>query len=358
MSFSQNKDAEQPAMMAASRGPNKLGGGTLRSTAAGLAATLSLPASTFTIHASANLDVTSRQRGPQAHHIRAGVRSKQAIDLTSCLEEAPSAVVEVDVGAQTDTMLRPPSPKPYRAAKRGVDAVTQVEHGSAEWQVPGAAGPGTSTLFSFDLAVSSLVDSLASAVLGQAQVEAGHEGALLDAAGRREEATRMLALDEARERELEGAVAAAAATSRSRLEAARAGHGEVVAVREKIAAAAASARLASESLDAGVRSVRAAGGFVDEYVQGAREVLASVLQGVAANAEASAGPATAVVAELVQGALVKHGEAYEARLVEEAAAAALAAVVGLAEEADSAASADRGEKEPAEGEAPTEEAAE
>jgi hypothetical protein len=122
-------------------------------------------------------------------HVSVGKRDREEVDLTPFLTEAEESKQEVDMGIQADAFApRPPTP-PYRPAKRGVDAETQVEPEDG--------------LFVFDVEVEPLLDVLCRKTTEQAVMELSEEAELVGLqeaklgllAGKREEAREVRAME-------------------------------------------------------------------------------------------------------------------------------------------------------------------
>ena len=100
--------------------------------------------------------ITARKRGPNPFDIRAGVRPREELDLSSFLNEAPPEVPKrfSEMGTQGDELIGGVAAPgaldgPTHIHKKvGVDASSQVDHGSTEFIYrPGAHD---APLFNFD----------------------------------------------------------------------------------------------------------------------------------------------------------------------------------------------------------------
>ncbi len=286
-------------------------GASLRRTVAGsgkadpvaaLAASLSLDPSAFSLAPSAATETSARVRGPQYWDVRAGVRPREALDLSAHLVEAPRGGARADAGAQSDA-FRPRARSPTfaeRRTKTGVDAASQVPHGS---RARGGGGGHGGALFNFDEAVAPRVELLARDVLAQALLELSHEGDLRALADARAVATAALGADAAAAR---AAAAAAVAAGRGRaaaLDAARASYARQVSALERVSALAMAGGAVRGAVGAAFARATADGHFVlPARAALVNEVLPRIYADVAARTAATA-PGGAV-AELLDGALV------------------------------------------------------
>jgi len=154
------------------------------------------------------LQITARKRGPNPFDIRAGAKPREELDLSSYLNEASPDVPKKfsDMGTQGDELIGGIAAPglldgPTHIHKKiGVDASSQIEHGSTEYIYrPGASD---APLFNFDAASASLTDTLTDSILGQGLLEVEHETELLDLARRREAVEAALGADAELEKKL------------------------------------------------------------------------------------------------------------------------------------------------------------
>lgn len=225
--------------------------------------------------------------------------------MSAHLIERKAPVHESDGSTQTDVLHPRPVTPPYRAPKRGVDAETQIEAGTAEWQPRGATGAGTDVLFNFDDEVSSLIDGLSSAIIDQSEVEISHEEGLVALAARRETAQSVLDRDAAVERELENKAKAAAQRKDAVVSSAREGYNRSVAAMEKVSAAA----MARSAINAGavpgaMATLRSQSYFTDAARQAVEgQVLPHVYDALRANLssrDASGGVLDSVISDSLE----------------------------------------------------------
>jgi hypothetical protein len=282
------------------------GGPQNRDPVATLAASVKLSPRTFTLREGAFLQTTARLRGPQYWDLRPVVGC-DSVDLSAHLVEQRAAPARANGSSQIDALAAPPPAPPWRAQKCGVDAGSQVPHGS---RAPAGGGGGGGSrrsaaaraadapLFDFDAAVAPLVRRLARDVLAQALVELQNEADLLALARRRGAVQGALDADA---RAAEAVVARARAANAARdaaLAAARAHAAAQARALARVSACAMAGGAVRGAFAAARAGVWRAGGFVDAAAAHAR--LVTVPAAFAAAAAAS-GPLRPTAEALVDG---------------------------------------------------------
>lgn len=230
----------------------------------------------------------------------------------------------VEQVTQTDAFRELPPPAPFRPPKTGVDAYTQVAHGTRTplFPVPrghvlvekgrpadvgGVAGgtvvttrEGDVLLFNWDAEAAPLVDMIVGKTLEQARNELAHETELASLATRKAAAVASNEADAAKAAALTAAAAAAEDARRERIAAAKARADAERAAMAKVAACAAAHRLVASGRAAALQALRVRGYLRDEL----RDAVASeVLGPILAQLDAALAPAAAAAASAVDAAV-------------------------------------------------------
>lgn len=298
-----------------------------------LAASLRVEPRALSLAPGAHLGTSSRFRGPQPWHLRAAPEAFETPDLTSNLVEGRRAASVSAAGTQSDALrARPPSPTFDRArCKTGVDAVTQIEHGTREAHAPGAAGPGTQILWNFDEQVGALVEELSEMVLEQAVLEERREVELRRIAARRGLLQRSVDADARAAAAMEAEARAGAARAAAAVAEARAAAERRTGALERVCAASMAASALRSIVERSFAQVRAMGGFVDPVQRAALDFIPRVYSDVADACDANARIAATLMGVAVQDALVAGVQRRDAAAGAAAEAAASAAAGGAAE---------------------------
>lgn len=190
--------------------------------------------------------LNARATGPGPFDAKAAPRVHEPLDLSEYLIEKETPRLVIEQVTQTD-VFRDPQPEPeWRPPKSGVDAFTQVPHGTRQplFPVPqgliavdigrpedkgGVAGgtlvttrEGDVVLFNFDAEVAPLVDTVVGKTMEQALLELAHERELASLAARKSSATASNEADAKLARDLTDAAAAAEAKRLDKMNAAKA----------------------------------------------------------------------------------------------------------------------------------------
>jgi hypothetical protein len=252
---------------------------------------------TFTLRDGAHLQTTARLRGPQYWDLRPALAHDE-VDLSAHLVEQRAAPARANCSTQIDALAAPPAAPAWRAMKSGVDAGSQVPHGS---RAPAggsrrSASRGDAPLFDFDAAAAPLARRLARDVLAQALVELQNEADLRALAARRGAVQGALDADAraaeavaARAREVGAARDAALGAARA-LAAARA------SALARVSACAMAGGAVRGALGAAKAAIWREGGFVDA---GAAHARAVTMPAVLAAVGAATGPLRPVAAAAV-----------------------------------------------------------
>lgn len=270
------------------------------------------------------VQVNARSRGPGPFDVKGAPPAHEPLDLSAFLIEKEKPRVMVEQVTQTDAFRELPPPAPFRPPKTGVDASTQVAHGTRTplFPVPrghvlvekgrpedtgGVAGGTTVTtregdvlLFNWDAEAAPLVDMIVGKTLEQARNELAHEVEFASLAARKASAVASNAADAAQAAALTAAAAAAEDARRERIAAAKAKADAERAAMAKVAACAAAHRLVSCGRAAALHALRVRGYLRDEL----RDALASeVLGPILADLDAALAPAAAAAASAVDAAV-------------------------------------------------------
>lgn len=290
------------------------------------------------------VQVNARSRGPGPFDVKGAPPAHEPLDLSAFLIEKEKPRVMVEQVTQTDAFRELPPPAPFRPPKTGVDAATQVAHGTRTplFPVPrghvlvekgrpddtgGVAGGTTVTtregdvlLFNWDAEAAPLVDMIVGATLAQARHELAHEVELASLAARKASAVASNEADAAKAAALSAAAAAAEDARRERIAAAKAKADAERAAMAKVAACAAAHRLVSSGRAAALHALRVRGYLRDELRDAlAADVLGPILEDLdAAHAPAVAAAASAVDAA-VADALARGADVYAAAAAAEEA---------------------------------------
>ncbi len=304
-----------------------------------LAASLKMEPKTITLNAGALLQTQSRIRGPQYWDLRPGERPYEPVDLSQHLVEQRPLPATVECDTQIDELL-PLPPEPTWAdlhMKSGVDASTQVAHGSRARRARSrgggsslAPGGGGDALFDFDAACAPLATQLSRDVLAQALEELQREADLRALARRRGAVQGALDADAADAAAAVGATRTVAGRGAEKLATARAAYAAQISALSKASACAMAAAAVGGALGASKARIKREDGFINAQALLARNVIlpaaysrmASVLDRAAA-AGGGGGSEGAGLEAVAQGLLAAAmGEALQRSRAERAAAEA------------------------------------
>jgi hypothetical protein len=280
--------AQQPPAAAAAPSPPKLRmRGTLKppDPVAALAASLRMEPRSIALAPSAFLHTQARIRGPMYWHLRPGERPHEAVDLAAHLEEQAPPPSCAEGETQIDHLL-PAAPEPtwaQRHMKSGVDAASQVAHGSRARRQrsrsigggssSGGGGSGSDALFDFDAACAPLATRVSRDVLAQALEELQREADLLALARRRGQVQGALDADAADAASAVAATARVAARGAGKLAAARAAYAAQQSALSKVSACAMAGGAVRGALAAAKARIRLQDGFVNSQALHARTVI-------------------------------------------------------------------------------------
>jgi hypothetical protein len=278
----------------------------------------------------------ARTRGPGPFDAKPGARAHEPLDLSAFLVERERPRHVVEQVTQTDAFAEAPPSPAYRPLKTGVDAYTQVPHGSRQplFPVPahyvavevgratdvgGVAGgtvvttrDGDVLLFNFDAEVAPIVDTVVDRTLEQAVLELSHERELAALARRKAAAAESNAADAALAASLAGTAEAAAARRAAKLAAARAKAAAETAVLAKASACSFARRVVSGGSAAVLRSLSERGYLRDTLREALRAQVLQPVYAALAGASTAAGSASAAVDGAVADALSRAGAAFAA----------------------------------------------
>jgi len=278
----------------------------------------------------------ARTRGPGPFDAKPGARAHEPLDLSAFLVERERPRHVVEQVTQTDAFAEAPPSAAYRPPKTGVDAHTQVPHGSRQplFPVPaqyvavevgrttdvgGVAGgtvvtthDGDVLLFNFDAEVAPIVDTVVDRTLEQAVLELSHERELAALARRKAAAAESNAADAALGATLAGTAEAAAARRAAKLAAARAKAAAETAVLAKASACSFARRVVSGGSAAVLRSLAERGYLRDTLREALRAQVLQPVYAALAGASTAAGSASAAVDVAVADALSRAGAAFAA----------------------------------------------
>ena len=247
---------------------------------AALAASLRMEPRSIALAPSAFLHTQARIRGPMYWHLRPGERPHEAVDLAAHLQEQAPPPSCAEGETQIDHLL-PAAPEPtwaQRHMKSGVDAASQVAHGSRARRqrsrsAGGGGGGGSDALFDFDAACAPLATRVSRDVLAQALEELQREADLLALARRRGQVQGALDADAADAASAEAATARVAARGAEKLAAARAAYAAQQSALSKVSACAMAGGAVRGALAAAKARIRQQDGFVNSQALHARTVI-------------------------------------------------------------------------------------
>jgi hypothetical protein len=278
----------------------------------------------------------ARTRGPGPFDAKPGTRAHEPLDLSAFLVERERPRHVVEQVTQVDAFAEAPPSPAYRPPKTGVDAFTQVPHGSRQplFPVPaqyvavevgrktdvgGVAGgtvvttrDGDVLLFNFDAEVAPIVDTVVDRTLEQAVLELSHERELAALARRKAAAAESHAADAALAASLSETAEAAAARRAAKLAAARAKAAAETAVLAKASACSFARRVVSGGCPALLRSLSERGYLRDTLREALRAQVLQPVYAALAGASTAAGSASAAVDVAVADALARAGAAFAA----------------------------------------------
>ena len=273
-----------------------------------LAASLRMEPRSIALAPSAFLHTQARIRGPMYWHLRPGERPHEAVDLAAHLEEQAQPPRCAEGETQIDH-LRPAAPEPTRAQrhmKSGVDAASQVAHGSrARRPRSRSGGPASDALFDFDAACAPLATRISRDVLAQALEELQREADLLALARRRGHVQGALDADAADAAAAVAATARVAARGAEKLAAARAAYAAQQSALSKVSACAMAGGAVRGALAAAKARIRLQDGFVNGQALHARNVILPEAYARLSAALDGEGGAQALAQGLLAGAMAE-----------------------------------------------------
>lgn len=275
--------------------------------------------------------ITARKRGPNPFDIRAGVKPREELDLSSFLNEAPPEVPKrfSEMGTQGDELtggvaapgaLDGPT---HIHKKVGVDASSQVDHGSTEFiYTPGAHD---APLFNFDTAASAITDTLTEIVLEQGLLEVEHETELLELAKRREVVEAALGADADLEKKLAEEARSRVKKRNALITGAQQDYKRAIEAMEKISAQMLAKKMiegggSSSASAVAVGVLRESGHFVDPTEEMVRsELLPDLYAAVSNSVNARNEAATLIVDGLIDDSFAASLNVFNLAASEEAA---------------------------------------
>ena len=272
----------------------------------------------FSLAASANVEASSRVRGPQYWDLRAGVRPREEVDLSAHLIEAPRSARKSNAGTQSDALRPAPREATFDdlRCKSGVDAASQVPHGLRTRGGGGSARGGESdSLFNFDTEVAPRVSLLCRDVIAQAIEELSHEGDLQALQVRRKITQAALDADAAKATALTAAALAHGVSREATINAARAAYARQLSAIERVSAVGMAGGAAKGIVDAAFKRARAEGWLVDADRAAVENVLmpSAILDVGKRIAAVGAGGFAASLIDGAVTAALRHREAKPAR---------------------------------------------
>lgn len=274
------------------------------------------------------LYVTAHDKGPGPFQAVVPSKPYEAVDLSEYLvEKEASKPAPIEVCTQTDAMLPLPPRQPYRPPATGIDASTQVPHGTRQSLAPFRSSPedivltasGDVVLFDFDRDTAELVNTVVTKTLDQAVTELMHEFSFQTMADRKVQAQEAKDADLARERASLEAAAAAETSKAARLAEARRLAAAQQSVMKKVSASSMAKALVQGGLYSVTERLRRKDYWVDPEAQEVRErVLPALYKAVAFRTEVYA-IADALAEAATVDALKLGSSAYEKRLAAEKA---------------------------------------
>jgi hypothetical protein len=269
----------------------------------------------FSLAASANVEASSRIRGPQYWDLRAGVRPREDVDLSAHLIEAPRSARKSNAGTQSDALRPAPREATFDdlRCKSGVDAASQVPHG---FRTRGSNMSGaTDALFNFDTEVAPRVSLLCRDVIAQAIEELSHEGDLQALQVRRKLTQSALDADAAKATALTAAALAHGVSREATVNAARAAYARQLSAIERVSAVGMAGGAVKGTIDAAFKRARAEGWLVDADRAAVENVLmpSAILDVGKRVAAVGAGGFAASLIDGAVAAALRHREAKPAR---------------------------------------------